>query len=394
MAKVNESAMKKWTDGETIHAAEYNNERNLIVRALNDTDARVDELGKPFSVDSTMIVDGAITPTKIIKESVIQFTYDQAEIRKRIADAVVEGIPQEVIDEIIAGAAESIGNHVNDTVKHVTAADHVLINSIVDKDTAILTAAKKYIDDKVWQKAKLTADDGKCILLPAGTNLNNLFSNGQYNGDNLVGGPQGLSPTTWLYIEVLTHTNGLQYSMQRASILNGAFPTLFMRICEGGVWKPWSDDLFQSVVNGKSGIATAVNDMRPGFGLSPLAPFAEMATAIRGIKGGVKSKFGNIATNIAASGAPVTKTIPDIAFVPRCIIIDTTLTTPTGEQSTGWLISYDVNNSSRSVDTAGGYVGASISEVVKGSNFVTLKLSQSGTVQGTVRFSNYYILGD
>lgn len=41
MARINESAFKNWQDGETIKAAGYNQEREIIRVAINDNDTRI-----------------------------------------------------------------------------------------------------------------------------------------------------------------------------------------------------------------------------------------------------------------------------------------------------------------------------------------------------------------
>ncbi|ETT50441.1 MULTISPECIES: pyocin knob domain-containing protein [Paenibacillus] len=105
----------------------------------------------------------------------------------------------------------------------------------------------------LFQKHKLTADDGKNQSLAAGTDLNSVVVNGQYNGYNLVNSPL---PTNadgwWWYVEVQCHTNGNGYVLQRASRLNGGVQTLYQRTRENNTWSPWSPDLFQAVADAKN----------------------------------------------------------------------------------------------------------------------------------------------
>ena len=118
MSKVNIPAMKTWVDGETIHASEYNAERNLIASALNDTQDQVSTLTglggitteklANGSVTASKLADNSVTASKILKEAVTQFTYDKAAIDTLIADALTAGVPQDVIDAIVAGATTAI----------------------------------------------------------------------------------------------------------------------------------------------------------------------------------------------------------------------------------------------------------------------------------------------
>lgn len=146
-------------------------------------------------------------------------------------------------------------------------------------------AWRQLIDDTApWQKTKLTADDGKCILLPSGTNLNTVVKNGFYNGSGLQNAPNS---TDWWYIEVLEHTNGDAYAIQKAySFYSLSF---YMRIMQGGAWSAWSPDLFTSVANGKSGIARAISDM--GVYTAPDAAFATMEANIRQISTGSRMDY-------------------------------------------------------------------------------------------------------
>lgn len=83
MAKINQSAQRKWNDGDVIHGAEYNQERDLIVAAHNDTQDQVDALKstttpavstgmlQDLSVTNPKLADNAVTSTKIQDGSVL-----------------------------------------------------------------------------------------------------------------------------------------------------------------------------------------------------------------------------------------------------------------------------------------------------------------------------------
>ena len=65
MAKVAAGVLKQWQDGETIHAVEYNNERDLIVAAYNDTQDQLDTMKNTASVGTSMLKDGSVTTSKL-----------------------------------------------------------------------------------------------------------------------------------------------------------------------------------------------------------------------------------------------------------------------------------------------------------------------------------------
>ena len=154
---------------------------------------------------------------------------------------------------------DSLITHTVDNLSHLTAVERAGWNAkattqyVDTRDGDTLGYAQAYIDAKVWQKTKLTGDDGKCILLATGTNLNSVFRNGFYNGNGLVNAPG----PDWFYIEVLEHTSGDAYAIQKA--YNFYSHSFYMRNMQGGVWSAWSDDLFQSGVNAKSAVVAAVN---------------------------------------------------------------------------------------------------------------------------------------
>ncbi|MEK3740420.1 hypothetical protein BSK59_25685 [Paenibacillus odorifer] len=146
--------------------------------------------------------------------------------------------------------------------------------------------AKTYVDNKSWQKIKLTSDDGKSIAI-SGTDLNNLLGNGFYNGDNLTNSPDGTA--TWFYVEVQCHSNGSGYVLQKAHRLNGGINSFFMRTKENNVWGAWSADLFQSVANGKNGIASAISGK--GIAASGSDSFPTLAAKIGSINNGGRKAF-------------------------------------------------------------------------------------------------------
>ncbi|WKL00922.1 pyocin knob domain-containing protein [Paenibacillus amylolyticus] len=122
----------------------------------------------------------------------------------------------------------------------------------------VATAA--YIDTKPWQKHKLTQDNGLVKNLPQLTDLNTLTDAGQYDGNSLRNGPLGSVDGIWFYVEVIVHSSGPTYIMQKATRLEvGGQPTFYMRTRVNNVWGPWSPDVFQSGVDAKQGIVNAIN---------------------------------------------------------------------------------------------------------------------------------------
>lgn len=205
---------------------------------------------------------GAQTRADAAKETAMSYTDEQ----------IAEITPASLGAETPAGAQAKA-----DAAK--SAAISSAATDATSKANTAETNAKNYVDSKAWQKAKVTADDGKCILLPAGTDLNTVIKNGFYNGNNLQNAP---TTTDWWFIEVLEHTNGDTFAIQKAYSFYSL--TFYMRIMQSGVWGAWSQDLFTSVANGKSGIANAISDM--GVPTSPEAAFATMAANIRLINTG------------------------------------------------------------------------------------------------------------
>lgn len=321
MSKVNEGSLKQWMDGETIHAAEYNNERTLIVKALNDTDKRVDnvvtDMKAPFSVVSNMIADGAVTPSKVVKETVTQYAYDKTEVDQHIANALADGLPQSVIDSIVAGATQTVSNHANNQDIHVTAAKQATWNAKETpegaslKDGQTLGYAHAYVDAKAWQKHKLTQDNGLSINI-SGTNLNNLTSAGNYSGENLVNGPIA-GAGQWYYIRVQAMA-GTWIKQEAVSLFTNTYQ---MRTGSdngtGGItWTAWSPDLFQSGVDAKQAIVNSLN--AKGQPASTAHTWALLASLIRDV--GPRTYYASLG-NMSGTGVSVY----DLGFVPKSVTV-------------------------------------------------------------------------
>lgn len=198
----------------------------------------------------------------------------------------------------------------NDTVTSTSITQASTANAVktaYDRAVTAETNAKNYTDAKPWQKAKLTGDDGKCVLLTTGTNLNSVIRNGFYNGSGLINAPNGA--VDWWYVEVLEHTSGDAYAIQKA--YNFYAHSFYMRVMQGGTWGPWSQDLFTSVVNGKNAIAAAIIDKQvPASGSDP---FAVLAAKISQISTGFKVARGTLAYDA--------KSVTNLPFTPKIVLI-------------------------------------------------------------------------
>lgn len=70
MAKVNASSLKQWQDGETMHGPDYNQERDLIVAATNDTQDQVNLLKGAGGIGTSQLQDSSVTTPKIADANV------------------------------------------------------------------------------------------------------------------------------------------------------------------------------------------------------------------------------------------------------------------------------------------------------------------------------------
>ncbi|MNW42183.1 Phage tail fiber repeat protein [compost metagenome] len=132
---------------------------------------------------------------------------------------------------------------------NLTNFSNTVTTQLVDK------ASKTYVNEKPWQKHRLTQDSGVGIDI-SGADLDTVFNSGQYLGASLLNTPNSVAH--WWYIEVFQFAN-TDFCMQRATMLENTVPTMYMRMRYAGQWYSWSLDLFQSGVNAKNSIADAIN---------------------------------------------------------------------------------------------------------------------------------------
>ncbi|WP_413376008.1 pyocin knob domain-containing protein [Paenibacillus taichungensis] len=180
---------------------------------------------------------------------------------------------------------------------------------------------KNYVDNKPWQKYKITQDNGSIIQLPHNSNLNNIKNGGQYDCFNAVNVPGGVV-NAWFYVEVLVHSNAPTHVIQRASRLDTHnTPTLYMRTCMDNIWSEWSPDVFQSGVDAKNGIVDAINAM--GSSASMNDTWLTLASKIHLIKNGKRFATGQFVIGSNGAGSAT-----GLGFKPRNITFANATNTP------------------------------------------------------------------
>ncbi|NUU78547.1 pyocin knob domain-containing protein [Paenibacillus xylanilyticus] len=224
---------------------------------------------------------------------------------------------------------------------------------------------KNYVDNKPWQKYKITQDNGSVIQLPHNSNLNNIKTGGQYDCFNAVNVPGGVA-NAWFYVEVLVHSNAPTHVIQRASRLDTHnTPTLFMRTCMDNTWSAWSPDVFQSGVDAKKGIVDAIN--ANGGNASTSDPWATLSNKVIALR------------------RPIQEITPNIAFGPQEFTDATRLfyldiaTLPAG---TRFIQINRVGTGTNAVRLGSSYSGTTASVVLHDSNGVEWVISTSGVGSG------------
>ncbi|SEM85689.1 pyocin knob domain-containing protein [Paenibacillus sp. OK076] len=148
------------------------------------------------------------------------------------------------------------------------------------KSNAAETNARDYINAKPWQRVRVTADDGSTMMLSSGYDINSDMSTGFYRGVGIVNAPD----SGWWHLEVLKHDSS--YATQVAYPLDRSY-TYRMRVKSGGIWGPWSPDVFQSGVDAKNGIVGAIN--AKGGSASTNDTWAQLSAKVQAIQTGVYS---------------------------------------------------------------------------------------------------------
>lgn len=180
------------------------------------------------------------------------------------------------------------------------------------------TNAKNYIDGKVWQKHRMTNDNGLTLNI-TNQNLNNINATGFYSGENLGNAP--ITATgTWYHVEVVAMSSG--YVIQTLHNLNSTSPSIMVRMCVNGTWGSWSQDLFTSVANGKSSIYATIERLsRQNLGFNPNSlSFADLSTLMNVYMG------QRVERKLLGSGSYVRSSVPKgptlNEFIPICSTAD------------------------------------------------------------------------
>ncbi|OWA36783.1 hypothetical protein B9G55_01500 [Saccharibacillus sp. O16] len=150
---------------------------------------------------------------------------------------------------------------------------------------------------RTWQRYKLTEDSGLSQNISNGT-LNDKKTKGFFAGSNVTGAPD----TGFWFFEVQPYFTG-DYVVQIARNLFS--DTYRQRRFADGSWKPWTDDLFQSVVSGKNDVKQAGILKGGTFNQAGSVPtFAELVSGVNSIVLGYKAAPGEtLLYNFGYSGS-------------------------------------------------------------------------------------------
>jgi len=172
-------------------------------------------------------------------------------------------------------------------------------------------ATTDYVNNKPWQKRKLTEENGASINVSNG-NANNLTAAGFYVGENIANAP-ATGDGKWYYINVIAMYAGAWVKQEAIDLFSNTYQMRTGSDVGGGVvtWGPWTQDLFTSVANGKQAIATAISGK--GIPATGSEEFAALANKISQINTGIKMASGTLDWN--------TRTISNLPFKPMILII-------------------------------------------------------------------------
>ncbi|CAM4317305.1 pyocin knob domain-containing protein [Paenibacillus typhae] len=177
--------------------------------------------------------------------------------------------------------------------------------------------AKSYTDAKAWQKRRLTEDDGTTININ-GQDLNSLRATGCFVGTGLYNSPDGSSATSnWYYVQVMAMNTNVWVKQVAVNLFTNTFAMRTGSDNNGTIsWGAWSADLFQSVANGKSSIASAISGK--GVAATGSDDFGTLAAKIGQINTG--RRFASGAVSMGWTGAIWTASVWGLAFTPKTII--------------------------------------------------------------------------
>ncbi|MEJ8306596.1 pyocin knob domain-containing protein [Saccharibacillus sacchari] len=160
-----------------------------------------------------------------------------------------------------------------------------------------------------WQKHKLTEDNGLSLII-SGQNLNDIKKVGFYNGSSVVNAPN----TDWYHFEVQVHPNTKDYYI--VQIARNMFTNTYQqRICTANSWGPWTEDLFQSVANGKASLKTAISGKGGTVSQAGSTPtFAELVTGVNSVQRAERFSGGlQYGAEVASGSSTTIATLPTIS---------------------------------------------------------------------------------
>jgi hypothetical protein len=115
--------------------------------------------------------------------------------------------------------------------------DRMGLGKLPEQVGVIDSAWEYYYDNKPIQHHQVTTNDGKAILLTAGTDLDTILDTGFYNVQAPLHAPTGSGINDWKYIRVTHYTNSADYILQEAIDFNGVVSAY--RVRNGGTWGDW-----------------------------------------------------------------------------------------------------------------------------------------------------------
>lgn len=151
------------------------------------------------SITSSKLRDGAVTQTKIIKEAVTQFTYDFAQIDEKIANVVIDNIPDSVIEQIATQVNAQLDTHKIDYTTHVpfggvttNSGNNYSINTpeITTLNRGMAVSIQINVDSTGASTLNWNGKGAKAIKKPNGLDATSLKANAiytlRYNGANFI----------------------------------------------------------------------------------------------------------------------------------------------------------------------------------------------------------------
>lgn len=152
--------------------------------------------------------------------------------------------------------------------------DRIGLGKLPEQAGVIDSAWEYRYNNKPIQNHQLSANDGKALLLTAGTDLNTVTETGFYNVKSPLHAPPGSDVHIWKYIRVSQHTGSSDYVLQEVIDFNGVVSTY--RVRNGGTWGDWQ---YYAVQNTVAKFA-AVNQTKM-YSQTIAMPFSNTATVTR-----------------------------------------------------------------------------------------------------------------